>query len=79
MKLADFNIGEKFVTATGEWLCTDKGTRVAVGITLDKSDASWYSGPPYTVAETVFDEYNMQSCWQTQAEYDAAHAMHERS
>ena len=78
MKLDDFNIGERFVTASGEWLCTGKGTRVAVAIKLDKSDASWYNGPPYAVAETVFDEYDMQGCWQTQAEYDAAHAIEER-
>lgn len=78
MNLADFNIGEKFVTATGEWLCTDKGTRVAVGIKLDKSDTGWYNGPPYAVAEAVFDEYDMQGCWQTQGEYDAAHGTNER-
>lgn len=77
MNLGDFNIGEKFVTATGEWLCTDKGSRVAVAIKLDKSDASWYNGPPYAVAEAVFDEYDMQGCWRTQAEHDAAHVTHE--
>lgn len=78
MNLEDFNIGEKFMTATGEWLCTDKGTRVVVGIKLDKSDASWYNGPPYAVTETVFDEDDIQGCQRTLAEYDAAHAINGR-
>lgn len=78
MNLVNFQIGEKFVTTKGEWLCTDKGTRVAIGIKLDKSDASWYTGPPYAVAETVFDECDMQGCWQTQDEFDSAHAIGRR-
>jgi hypothetical protein len=25
-------------------------------------DPSWYNGPPYAVAEYVFDEYGQQGC-----------------
>ena len=25
-------------------------------------DVSWYNGPPYAVAETVFDEYDLGGC-----------------
>jgi hypothetical protein len=27
-----------------------------------KEDPSWFNGPPYAVAENVFDEYSLQSC-----------------
>jgi hypothetical protein len=30
------------------------------------SDASWLLGPPYKVAETVFDEYDIRGCSLTQ-------------
>ena len=50
----DFRIGKEFYTATGKWRCTDIGTRVIVAIRLDKDDVSWYAGPPFAVAESVF-------------------------
>jgi len=42
--------------------CTDIGTRVIVAIRIDDhpDDPSWYNGPPYAVAESVFDEYDQQ-------------------
>lgn len=58
----DFQIGTEFYTATGKWRCTDIGTRVIVAIRLDRDDASWYNGPPYAVAERVFDEYDLGGC-----------------
>ena len=57
-----FQIGLEFYTASGKWRCTDIGTRVIVAITLDQTDESWYNGPPYAVAETVFDEYDFGGC-----------------
>jgi hypothetical protein len=52
-------IGDEF-TIDGvdkRWRVTDVGTRTIVAICLDKGeDTSWYNGPPYAVAETVFDE-----------------------
>jgi hypothetical protein len=35
---------------------------VIVTIRFDKDDDSWYNGPPYAVAEVVFDEYDMAGC-----------------
>lgn len=67
MKKEDFYIGLEFYTATGKWLCTDIGTRVIVAIKIEtgpkaKKGSSWYNGPPYTVAEHVFDEYDFAGC-----------------
>lgn len=63
MKRADFKIGTEFLTAAGRWRCTDVGKRVVLAIRLDRDDdPSWYAGPPYAAAETVFDEYDMQEC-----------------
>lgn len=68
MELSEFKIGDTFWTATGEWRCTDIGTRVVAAITLDKDDPSWYNGPPYAVAEFVFDENDMGGCYRTLAQ-----------
>lgn len=57
---SDFCIGLEFFTATGRWRCTDIGSRVIVAIRLDAPDSSWYHGPPYSVAESVFDEYDLR-------------------
>jgi hypothetical protein len=62
MKHEDFRIGLEFYTATGKWRCTDVGSRVIAAIKLDQSDPSLYNGPPYGVAEIVFDEYDLESC-----------------
>jgi hypothetical protein len=62
MRKEDFYVGCEFYTATGKWRCTDVGTRVIVAIKLDKEDDSWYAGPPYAVAEDVFDEYDFEGC-----------------
>ena len=58
----DFRIGLEFYTASGKWRCTDVGTRVIVAIKLDRDDPSWYVGPPYAVAESVFDEHDLGGC-----------------
>ena len=63
MKHSDFEIGVEFFTATGKWRCTDLGSRTVIAIRLDHpEDVSWYNGPPYAVAETVFDEYDLGGC-----------------
>jgi hypothetical protein len=91
MKLSDFNIGESFWNETGEWRCTDIGSRVVVAIKLGPreivrmdrvdgelretrymdDDPSWLNGPPYAVAEIVFDEYDFETCYPTEAEMRA--------
>lgn len=58
----EFRIGRKFHTASGKWRCTDIGTRVIVAIKLDQEDPRNYNGPPYSIAELVFDEYDMEGC-----------------
>lgn len=70
MKHSDFEVGVEFFTATGKWRCTDLGRRTVIAIRLDHpEDASWYNGPPYAVAETVFDEDDLGGC-----QLDAAEA-----
>jgi len=69
MKKEDFKIGSEFFTATGRWRCTDVGTRVVVAIKIDPDqDESWRKGPPYAVAEVVFDEYDSTGCSETRIE-----------
>ena len=62
MRHAHFHIGLEFYTASGRWRCTDVGTRVIVAIPLNAAAASWYNGPPYAIAETVFDEDDLEGC-----------------
>ncbi|CAB1369802.1 hypothetical protein [Denitratisoma oestradiolicum] len=52
----DFYIGLEFWTESGQWRCTDVGTRTICAIKLDASSPDWYNGPPYAVAEHVFSE-----------------------
>ncbi|NVN09725.1 hypothetical protein [Nguyenibacter vanlangensis] len=69
MDHGDFTIGSTFWTASGEWRCTDIGRRTVIAIRIDPGrDASWYSGPPYAVMETVLDEDDLESCFPTEAE-----------
>ncbi|HNT78924.1 MAG TPA: hypothetical protein PKH77_28285 [Anaerolineae bacterium] len=70
MKKEDFYIGLEFYTAAGKWRCTDIGTRVIVAIRPDQADTRNYIGPPYSVAETVFDEYDFGGCSLTSAEFN---------
>ena len=78
MKLGEFRIGVEFWCGGRRWRCTDVGTRVVVGISLEPhevvtevdgtltntmtDDESWLNGPPYAVAEEVFDEYSINDC-----------------
>jgi hypothetical protein len=63
MEHADFAIGGTFWCDGRAWRCTDVGTRVITAIRLDHDDdPSWYNGPPYAVAEVVFDEDDMEGC-----------------
>ncbi len=68
MKHSDFEIGQHFICGPvdkpDKWRCTDIGTRVIVGIKIESSreTAGWYNGPPYHVAETVFDEDDFSAC-----------------
>lgn len=74
MEHSDFRIGLEFFTATGRWRCTDIGRRVVVAIRLDAPDVSWYTGPPYAVAERVLDEDDIVGCSLDPAEVGATPA-----
>jgi hypothetical protein len=57
--LSMISIGERFFLNDQEYMCTDKGSRVLVGIHIDdkvRDDPSWLNGPPYALAEVTFDE-----------------------
>ncbi len=64
MKHSDFKIGGEFMCSGKRWRCTDIGTRTVIAVCLDDHphDPSWYNGPPYAVAESVFDEYDQEAC-----------------
>lgn len=63
MKIEEFKIGETFFGSAGfEWRCTDIGTRTITAIMLDDNKPEyWFNGPPYSVEEKVFDEYEIKS------------------
>ena len=67
MKLEEFYIGLEFYNngawepAKAKFRCTDVGSRVVVAIKLDQEDPRNYNGPPYSVAEMVFDEYDLDA------------------
>jgi len=63
MKHKDFVVGNEFECGGKRWGCTDIGKRVVVAICLsDHDDHLWFNGPPYAVAENVFDEYDIEGC-----------------
>lgn len=62
--LAYLKIGSHFKNGAGEWIVTDIGSRTLSAIKLEqkiKDDPSWKAGPPYAVAEIVFDEDDILS------------------
>ena len=63
MQHSDFHIGLTFVCGDRRWRCTDVGERTIVAILLNHDDdPSWYRGPSYAVAESVFDEDDQKGC-----------------
>ena len=62
MQHADFQTGMEFLTAGGRWRVTDIGTRTVIAIKLDQADPRNYNGPPYSIVESVFDEYDFGGC-----------------
>jgi hypothetical protein len=63
MKHSDFRIGCEFLSGSGRWRCTDVGERTIAAVRLNHDDdPSWYNGPPYAVAETIFDENDIEGC-----------------
>lgn len=75
MQKDDFQIGSEFLCGGRRWRCTDVGTRTVAAIPLEGIEVAgnplsqeeaeagdWLKGPPYAVAETVFDEDDMMAC-----------------
>jgi hypothetical protein len=64
MTHSDFHVGLEFSCGGRRWRCTDIGMRTIAAMCLSEhpDDDSWYNGPPYAVAERVFDEYDMEGC-----------------
>ena len=66
MEHAEFIIGGEFWCGARRWRCTDLGTRVVVAICVSgkevAADPSWLRGPPYALAESVFDESDIKVC-----------------
>jgi hypothetical protein len=63
MQHLDFQTGIEFKCGGRRWRCTDIGTRTVIAIPLEHpEDPSWYNGPPYAVAEMVFDEDDLGGC-----------------
>lgn len=62
--LGSLGIGGRFTCGGDEWIVTDIGTRTMTAIKIDekaKTDPSWLQGPPYALAETVFDEEDVKA------------------
>jgi len=60
-KHEDFKIGTIFRSATGRWICTDVGKRTVVAIRYTPENPEDMDGPPYFLAETVFDEFDIEA------------------
>ena len=66
----EFKIGLRFACGDHRWRCSDIGTRTIIAFRLDhEDDPTWYSGPPYAVAETVFDENDLKGCEPVETEH----------
>ena len=70
MKKSEFKIGEDFYTEAGKWRCTDVGTRTIAAIQLNQDNPQNYNGPPYSIVEYVFDEYDLDGCSLDETEFE---------
>lgn len=70
MEKKEFHIGQEFYTKSGKWRCTDIGTRIIVAIHLNQEDSRNYNGPPYSIPEHVFDEYDIEGCRHDSVEFE---------
>lgn len=66
MKLTSFKIGQHFFTHTGQWQCTDVGSRTILAVRHEELLKSGEKYPPYSIVEYYFDEYDIEGCWQAQ-------------
>ncbi len=62
--LYGLEIGSHFMCGEAEWQVTDIGSRSLTAIKIEekeRNDPSWLAGPPYAIAEFVFDEDDVDS------------------
>ena len=62
MELEEFKIGDRFFTNSGQWMCTDIGTRTITAVKYQSYLDSGEKHPPYSIVETSFDEYDIEGC-----------------
>lgn len=62
MKREEFKIGTIFICGSERWLCTDVGSRIVSAVCLTGMNDDWLVGPPYAVAEMIFDEHDQIAC-----------------
>jgi len=64
LKLTWLSIGSHFQIDDREFRVTDIGTRTIIAVRItekEKADPSWLNGPPYAIAELVFDENDFEA------------------
>jgi hypothetical protein len=59
MTVEDVKIGDSFTCGGNRWHVTDVGRRTVVAIA---HKPGWMNGPPYALAEMVFDENDLPAC-----------------
>lgn len=59
MTVEDVKIGDSFTCGGRHWHVTDIGTRTVIAIA---HRPGWMSGPPYALAEMVFNETDLVVC-----------------
>lgn len=59
MKHSEFMVGNSFMCDKHQWVVTDIGARTIIAIQFMEG---WMLGPPYALAETVFDENDQIGC-----------------
>jgi hypothetical protein len=59
MTVFDAAIGKRFTCGGKQWQITDVGRRTVIAIEVREG---WMNGPPYALAEHVFDEDALPVC-----------------
>ncbi len=59
MKHSEFMVGNFFRCGNDQWMVTDIGARTIIAIHFKEG---WMLGPPYALAEIVFDENDLPGC-----------------
>lgn len=66
MEREDFKINQLFFTHSGQWMCTDVGTRTITAVDYKTYLESGDKSAPYSIVEYSFDMYDMDGCWRSE-------------